>query len=363
MSKIPIKREEITADWLSSMLSLCGHCVISDYEFEEITGNNSEISQLFRLWLNYQQRSEAHPDVVIVKMPPEDDITRLREASYGPYVGELGAYRLLESFHGSNIARLYGAMEDTYERTACFVLEDIGELPLGHKYAKIDFGLAKVTLSFMAKFHGKFWNENSLGSAPWIHDADWSFLFDQDPLDSLNGWQLIKNEDRFEMTEALFFAGEYLGPRLNDLKIALRTRPNTLTHNDLHQGNVMFRYEASGPVPVVIYWQLPAFAGATNDLAKFLMTAVPLEILAEREEELVKHYLLQLHDQGVSEYGFDECWRDYRRAQVATFANYVLNCSEISDQEDFIQSLGYSTYAVIKALSMVDSQELIEILP
>jgi hypothetical protein len=363
MSTIPIRREEITEDWLAARLSGVGKCEISDVELEELTGHNPDLSQLFRVRIEYSVRTPEHPDVVIVKIPPVDGVVRIREADYGPYVAELGSYRLLESYYGGSIARMYAAVEDQAEKTVGFVFEDLGLLPEGQKYAKIDLGIAKSTLDFMAEYHARFWRDDSLGEAFWLHDRDWAFLFNQNPVDSSIGWNVIKTDDRFEKTDGLVVAGEYLGSRLTDLRDSMRSRPSTLTHNDFHQGNVLLRQTSNGTQPVIIDWQLPAFSGGTNDLAKFMMTAVPFEILAEHEGRLVERYAENLKDGGVGDYSFDECWRDYRRAQVATFGNYAISCYETSPAGGLIESSGDSTHAVIKALSLADPAELNEFLP
>jgi len=363
MSTIPIRREQITPGWLSSMLLSVGDCQITALDFEEMTGYNPDLSQLFRVRIDYSKKEAAHPDVVIVKIPPVDDVVRRREAAYGPYASELGSYRLLETFQGGSIARMYGADEDSSENTVCFVFEDLGELPAGQKYAKVDLKIAKATLDLMASFHGRFWEDESLGSANWVRSADWSFLFNQNPLDSALGWKVIVADDRFEKSGGLVIAGEYLGASLNDLQKAMRIRPKTLTHNDFHQGNVLLRQTSAGVQPVLIDWQMPAFAGATNDLAKFMMTAVPFDIFAKYESNLVAHYVDQLKVNEVATYSFDECWRDYRRAQVATFANYASSCYETSPDGDLIESSGDSTHAVIKALTLTDPAEMREFLP
>ena len=363
MSTIPIRREEITAEWLATRLSGVGKCKISGVVLEELTGHNPDLSQLFRVRIDYSVSEAEHPDVVIVKIPPVDDVVRIREAGYGPYVGELGSYRLLESYYGESIARMYDAVEDPAENTVCFVFEDIGILPAGQKYTKIDLDIAKSTLDFMAEYHARFWRDGTLGEASWIRDSDWAFLFNQSPVDSSVGWDVIKADDRFEKAGGLVVAGEYLGSRLTDLRDAMRSRPNTLTHNDFHQGNVMLRQTPNGAMPVIIDWQLPAFSGGTNDLAKFMMTAVPFEILAEHEQSLVEHYAENLKARGVGDYSFDECWRDYRRAQVATFGNYAIGCYETSPDGGLIESSGDSTHAVIKALTLADPVELGRFLP
>ena len=89
MSKIPVRREEITPEWLGAQLLGVGECVIASLDLEEMTGHNPDLSQLFRARIGYSNRTPAHPDVVIVKIPPEDDGVRLREAPY-PFIGEAG---------------------------------------------------------------------------------------------------------------------------------------------------------------------------------------------------------------------------------------------------------------------------------
>jgi hypothetical protein len=365
MTTIPVRRVEITPEWLSDLLRGVSECVIANLDLEEMTGHNPDLSQLFRVRIEYSKRSSMHPDVVIVKIPPEDETVRLREAPY-PFIGELASYRLLESYQGGSIAHMYGAAEDSDEQTACFVFEDLGVFPEGQKYAEIDQSLANSTLEFMAEYQSRFWEDESLGQANWIRSADWSVILDQDPLEAATGWQVINADDRFEKTDGLITAGEYLGEKLDDLRDAMRSRPNTLTHNDFHQGNVLLRQTSSGPmpvIPVIIDWQMPAYAGGTNDLAKFLMTSVPFDILAEQESNLVAHYVESLVARGVRNYSFDECWRDYRRAQVATFGNYAIGCYETAVDGSLIESSGDSTHAVIKALTLADPDELSEILP
>jgi len=362
MSTIPVRREEITPEWLNAQLGESGECVIANLDLEEMTGHNPDLSQLFRVRIDYSERTSAHPEVVIVKIPPRDEVVRLREAPY-PFIGELASYRLLESYQGGSIAHMHGAAEDTAEQTACFVLEDLGDFPEGQKYAEIDLPLTRSTLEFMAEFHSKFWEDDSLGQASWIRSADWSVILDQNPLEAAIGWQIINADDRFEKTGGLVTAGEYLGEKLDDLRDAMRSRPNTLAHNDFYQGNVLLRQTPTGPIPVIIDWQMPAYAGGTNDLAKFMMTAVPFDVLAEQEGNLVAHYVDSLVARGVRNYSFDECWQDYHRAQVATFGNYVINCLETAANGSLIESSGDSTHAVLKALTLADPAELLEILP
>ncbi len=366
MSVIPVRREEITPEWLAEQLSGPGDCEIAGLDHEELTGHNPDLSQLFRTRVEYANRTPEHPDVVIVKIPPADDEIRLREAALGPYASELGSYRLLEGFQGGAMARMYAGVEDPDEQTVCFVFEDLGSLPAGQKYARIDLAIARIAVEFMAAYQARFWRDDTLAGKRWIRENDWAHLFGADPRDAAVGWQVIRDDDRFEKTGGLVTAGEYLGERLIDLQDAMGSRPNTLTHNDFHQGNILLRENpesGAGPKPVIIDWQLAACAGGTNDLAKFLMTAVPFELLAESERGLVEHYADCLRTRGVHDYSTEECWRDYRRAQVMVFANYAIAGVERLADGSVAHSSGDSTYAVIKAPALADPNELSALLP
>lgn len=357
---VPIAKHQITPDWLENNLSSAGKCAVLDLEFEEMSGHNPELSQLFRVRVHYGERTVDHPDSVVIKIPPVDDATRLREASYGPYFGELGAYGLLQDYQGKSIPRVFGFEKNEFEQTAAFVFEDLGSLPTNQKYAAVDRRVAEQTLGFMASYHGRYWEDESLGNFQWLRDNRWAHLFNQDPDEAAIGWKVIESDDEFEKIGGLVVAGEFLGPRLCELMDVMENRPNTLTHNDFHQGNLMLRSDGS---PVIIDWQLPAYAGATNDLAKFMMTAVPYEILEYFELELVRHYWNSLTGSGVDGYSFDECVRDFRRAQVMIFGNYSIASFEMSEDGTLAHSSGDSTRAVIGALTLVDPAVMREVLP
>ena len=363
MSNIPINKEDISVGWLTERLSNLGYCRIDKLQLEVMTGHNPHLSQLFRVRIEYIVRTADHPDVVVLKIPPENQAIRLREAALGPYDSEAGCYQLLEEFQGFRLPRIYSLTQDIDESTACFVFEDIGPLPKGRKYAQLGLQETHRVLEFIAAYQAIFWLDESLSQHGWIRDSSWSHLFNQNPTESALGWQAIKQDSKIEKTDGLISAGEFLGSGLINLMNVMNDRPNTLTHNDLHQGNILLRQSDSGFDPVVIDWQLTAYAGGTNDLAKFLMTAVPFRILSENEKNLVGYYVDCLQSMGISDYSFDECWRDYRRAQVMVLANYAI--SGVRQLPDGILQIshGDSTRAVIKAFEIIDPQELADVLP
>ncbi|MQG37025.1 MAG: DUF1679 domain-containing protein [SAR202 cluster bacterium] len=363
MSNIPINKEDISVRWLTDRLSNFGYCSIDKLQIEVMTGHNPHLSQLFRIRIEYLERTTDHPDVVVLKIPPENDNIRLREAALGPYDSEAGCYRLLKEFQGFNLPRVYSLTQDSEESTACFIFEDIGAISKGCRYPGLGCPEILQVLEFIAAYQSRFWLDESLSHYDWIRDSTWSYLFNQNPMKSILGWQAISQDHQIEKTEGLIVAGEFLSSRLIELMEVMNDRPNTLTHNDLHHGNILLRKSHGLFQPVLIDWQLAAYAGGTNDLAKFLMTSVPFYVLLQREKNLVRYFVDCLQGNGITDYSFDECWRDYRRAQVMVLANYAISGVRRSPNGKLGISKGDSTTAVIRAFEIADPQELVEILP
>ena len=274
MSNIPINKEDISVRWLTDRLSNFGYCSIDKLQIEVMTGHNPHLSQLFRIRIEYLERTTDHPDVVVLKIPPENDNIRLREAALGPYDSEAGCYRLLKEFQGFNLPRVYSLTQDSEESTACFIFEDIGAISKGCRYPGLGCPEILQVLEFIAAYQSRFWLDESLSHYDWIRDSTWSYLFNQNP-----------------------------------------------------------------------------------------MTSVPFYVLLQREKNLVRYFVDCLQGNGITDYSFDECWRDYRRAQVIVLANYAISGVRRSPNGKLGISKGDSTTAVIRAFEIADPQELVEILP
>lgn len=93
----------------------------------------------------------------------------------------------------------------------------------------------------------------------------------------------------------------------------LSGRNLTLVHGDAHLGNFLFPRESSATGSAyIIDWQFwhPTIGG--TDLAFMIATEWEPETRRALEKPLLGHYHTTLLQQGVSNYGWDDCWNDYR---------------------------------------------------
>jgi thiamine kinase-like enzyme len=94
---------------------------------------------------------------------------------------------------------------------------------------------------------------------------------------------------------------------------ALSERP-MLIHGDIRADNMFF---AGGQLKVVDF-QLAANGAGASDIGYLVSQGLPTEVRRGQDEVLVREYLDQLAELGVTDYSFDEAWRHYRFA-VAYF--------------------------------------------
>jgi hypothetical protein len=91
-----------------------------------------------------------------------------------------------------------------------------------------------------------------------------------------------------------------------------RTTHRTLTHADLHVGNVLFRTRGAAIEAVVIDWQLYEAGIGPCDLAHLLVSGLEPPDRRAAEDVLVHRYHAGLVAAGVREYALDACIADYR---------------------------------------------------
>jgi len=74
----------------------------------------------------------------------------------------------------------------------------------------------------------------------------------------------------------------------------------------------------------VVDWQSLRLGKPMNDVAYFLGAGLLPEDRRSVEETIVREYHNKLLHKGVSDYGWDQCWLDYRRGTFSGFGVTVI---------------------------------------
>jgi len=133
-----------------------------------------------------------------------------------------------------------------------------------------------------------------------------------------------------------------------------------IVHGDYRLDNLLFD-PAPGGVPItVVDWQTVAHGPALQDVAYFIGAGLLTDERRDVEEELVRGYHDGLIAHGVSAYGWDRCWRDYRRCTwsgllMAVAASMLVERTERGDQMFLTMAARHSRHALdLDAAEVID---------
>lgn len=296
---VPSSVEEITAGWLTDALP--GPATVDTVRAERIAEDTGFAARLYRLELT------GDPDLpvsVIAKLPADSEARGGMEL-LGGYRRELAFYRHIApvapiSTAECHIARIDG---DTF----VLVLEDLRGWENADHLAGLSIERAGLCIAALADLHA--WSQHNphavgLPDFPNIDNPLTRDLF----LPAFTpGWQLYLEKTGHSVPCGVArFAERFaeLAPQALD---ALSGRM-MLLHGDIRADNLFFR----GDELKIVDFQLAVRGAGAADIAYLVSQGLPTSVRRGRDEALVRDYVAALESRGVTDYGYDEAWRDYR---------------------------------------------------
>jgi hypothetical protein len=206
------------------------------------------------------------------------------------------------------------------------LLEDLAPAVTGDLAAGCSLEQAELAIREVARFHAHWWQDPKLEQLAWLRRS-------RDPADYqgfqqayLQKWGSFLEKAGQAMPAMAIVLGERLGKHLAQVAEQLFLRPpRTLTHGDYHLQNLLFTASPKEDSLFVIDWQAVGCGRGIVDAALFLGTSLRPHERRAKEMELMEIYQATLADNGVSGYGFDRCFYDYRLSMLLILAAMVLN--------------------------------------
>ncbi len=293
--------EELTPAWLSAALGARVDAVVAS------PVGTGQIGTCFRLGLT---GDPALPATVLAKLPAADPAARALLAN--PYRTEVRFYREILPTVAVRAPRLHHAEIADEGGDFVLLLEDLAPAVQGDQVAGCRPEQVEDAVVNLAGLHGPRWCDPS--------------LLDVDGL-ALNGPEdagLLA--ELFGPAVELFVA--HLAGLLTDADVAtVRALPEVieawalgrserfgLVHGDYRLDNLLFPPEGRGVVAVD--WQTLSLALPARDLAYVVATSLDPDDRRRHEDALVAAYHRALAGHGVTSYSPDQCWDDYRFAQL-----------------------------------------------
>jgi len=188
-----------------------------------------------------------------------------------------------------------------------------------------------VALRALARFHANWWGANpGEGPLKWVCDPKFGggALPRAPAAVGLRAWALaIKAGMKalpycFDRKKPGPVLGEEYRQLYAKLCVPLRRRrisvvrelfrpPLTLVHGDAHVENIFFAKHFEGGC-MFIDFGLTMMGQALSDVCMLVACGMPIEARRMHELELLQHYHRCLISFGVTDYSFEQCWRDYQ---------------------------------------------------
>ena len=298
---IPAGIDDVSAQWVTEVLGT----PVTEVRVERVAQDSGFSSLLYRLHLS---GPGDIPPSVIVKLPAQSEARGAMEL-LGGYRRELTFYQDVAGRAPIQTPRVYAARMDENSADFVLVLEDLLDWENADHLAGLSMDRARLCISQLAGLHA--W---SLEAAN--HDVVQAFPSLDTPIARElflpafgPGWQVYRDEASAPVPPTVARYAERFAEHAPMALAALSERP-MLLHGDIRADNMFF----DGDRLKVVDFQLAATGVGAADIGYLVSQGLPTELRRGHDETLVRAYLADLAERGVTDYSFDDAWRHYRLA-------------------------------------------------
>ena len=349
----PLSLEEVTTDWLQSVLSdqLQG-ASLAGFTPQIIGLGEGFMGQLARVSLDYEGEAGTAPTSIIAKFAAARQDTRDMAADRNLYRREIGFYRDIGKDAGVPIADCYymNYREDTNQFV--LLLEDLAPGEASDQVAGTDRQTSRDVIENIARLHAKWWNSKALEELGW---AKWQVQ--EMPMDRAH--EMFDQSYREVLETGKFDAYPEL-KRLMPLLPPLfkfdpaPPYPFSLTHGDLRSDNII-KPTASGGRFAVIDWQICGLGDPVNDIVYWMVLSLTTEDRRATEEELLKLYHGRLLEYGVKGYSYRKFINAFRTNLIVVQLMFSMSMDAVDMSTDRAQALFHQFYSRLDA-ALIDWQ-------
>ena len=319
MTEVTTSLAGLTPEWLTDCLSQRYPGIeVSAVRVAPLEIGPSYHGNLGRVELLEVSGADA-PASLVAKLVSDSQAARDLGVGMGIYLREALFYEHLALSTRLRPPACYGTAYDLEVGLSAILLEDLSDLETGVQASGYTPERARATVLQLADQHAAFWGDDAITGLAWLP------VWNQPEMVAFvdNGfaqvWPACQALVAGHLSPDDIEIGNRLAANVGALMAAIAEPPITLLHGDARYDNLLFDPTDSSVPPRTVDWQFVAAGRGVQDIAYFLTQSGEAYIAAAQERELVAAYHAHLVENGVTEYGAEACWDDYRR-----FALYSL---------------------------------------
>jgi|HubBroStandDraft_4_1064222.scaffolds.fasta_scaffold31160_2 aminoglycoside/choline kinase family phosphotransferase len=308
----PVAIEDVTPAWLTKALGeACGlrGAKVTSFEAEPIGVGTGFLGVVSRLRLAYDCDAPTAPKSVIIKLPSHDPGARMITSTFRHYEKEVRFYEQLARLNNLSTPTPYFHAFDHESGDFALILEDLAPARNGDQVAGLSIDDVRTAVIALAKMQAQWWER------PALHVFDWLPAFNDPAMLALQDvfqqcWGPYREFLGDRVPAELIPVGDRLGGMITRIMQEMTAKPCTIVHGDYRADN--FFFDRGGEPFTVVDWQIVIKGVGAFDLAYLLAGNITVEDRRKHEDYLVKLYHHHLVANGVEDYDFATCWRDYR---------------------------------------------------
>jgi hypothetical protein len=307
-AEVPSTIDVVNAGWLTAVLradeTVPDTAVVTDVRAEQIAMDSGFSSRLYRVHLS----GGAVPASLIVKLPAESEAGEAMRM-LGGYAREVAFYRHVAGRAPLGTPRVYAARMAENAADFVLVLEDLQDWDNADHLAGLSLDRARCCIAQLAGLHAWSINPVNADALREFPSLDMPMTRDLLPAAFEPAWAIYREKASAPIPDAVATYAERFAEFAPVAMDALSER-SMLIHGDIRADNMFF---AEGQLKVVDF-QLAAKGAGATDIGYLVSQGLPTEVRRGQDKALIREYLDQLAEHGVTDYSFDEAWRHYRFA-------------------------------------------------
>lgn len=310
MPRIPRSPEDITIDWMNTVLSEGGH--LGRHRVVEVTARDSDIpgqtAEIAKVSVEYDDEECPLPRNLVAKYRSRNQLVIDQIINvYELYWREASFYTEFPRV-GIAVPSVFCAKHDPDTQDFVLLMQDLApaESP---SWASTPEQVA-TAVTHLPAFHAKWWNADLLRSKDWLVQYDNRAFFLAAAEAANSAFPKMREFFGNDVEETMAVLEIWLAD-LDRLLGFVATRPFTLVHGDYH-AKQMFFPTAEGGDFAIIDWQFSFVAQGAWDLIRIVTLGQDAAARRERQDELIESYHRQLLAHGVEDYPLSALHDDIR---------------------------------------------------
>lgn len=321
MSEIPAAGA-LTPDFVAACLREHGHGGGALESLRATRIGTGQIGHCYRYALEWSGDAGGAPRSLVAKGPSDDPTSRKTGVQLRNYEKEVAFYRELQARLGIRSPRCYHAAIDGAGPEHLLLLEDAAPAVQGDQLAGCSPEVARAAVLELVGLHAPTWCDEGLFGLDWLGvPSEATAQLGKTLYRSQLPAFLARYAARLEPDEVAILerVAETQGPPFQALGDVF-----SAVHFDYRLDNLLIDETQTPPAVTAVDWQSVMIGNPLGDVAYFVGAGLLPEQRRAVEREIVAAYHEALVKAGVSGYGAERCWDDYRRGVFTGFAVTVI---------------------------------------